>query len=92
MAYDHARWGKNPDFGIWTIKNRDAGHLRDGSAVTIRDLLKDGKLFCLTFEFKDNPHGYRDFVRDARGFRNPSDGTDEDDDRLLEPFPKADEP
>ncbi|KAF5507878.1 hypothetical protein CGCA056_v013515 [Colletotrichum aenigma] len=198
MSYDHARWGKNPDFGIWTIKNRDAGHLRDGSAVTIRtrrnryqphfqphflsvlrtsagfftpcistsghepvwririapgtkktlpllsetkdDLLKDGKLFCLTFEFKDNPHGYRDFVRDARGFRNPgtseawkkrsclllddevlsegkisrslkvngcefgvsiasfwidqlaSDGTDEDDDRLLEPFPKADEP
>ncbi|KAI8174476.1 hypothetical protein K4K51_008772 [Colletotrichum sp. SAR 10_75] len=73
MSYDHARWGKNPDFGIWTIKNRDAGHLRDGSAVTIRDLLKDGKLFCLTFEFKDNPHGYRDFVRDARGFRNPSD-------------------
>ncbi|KAF4912659.1 hypothetical protein CGCF415_v003689 [Colletotrichum fructicola] len=140
MSYDHARWGKNPDFGIWTIKNRDAGHLRDGSAVTIRDLLKDGKLFCLTFEFKDNPHGYRDFVRDARGFRNPgtseawkkrsclllddevlsygkisrslkvngcefgvsiasfwidqlaSDGTDEDDDRLLEPFPKVEEP
>ncbi|KAF4428987.1 hypothetical protein CGCFRS4_v014795 [Colletotrichum fructicola] len=126
MSYDHARWGKNPDFGIWTIKNRDAGH--------------DGKLFCLTFEFKDNPHGYRDFVRDARGFRNPgtseawkkrsclllddevlsygkisrslkvngcefgvsiasfwidqlaSDGTDEDDDRLLEPFPKVEEP
>ncbi|KAF4831923.1 hypothetical protein CGCTS75_v005023 [Colletotrichum tropicale] len=131
MSYDHARWGKNPDFGIWTIKNRDAGH---------GDLLKDGKLFCLTFEFEDNPHGYRDFVRDARGFRNPgtseawkkrsclllddevlsegkisrslkvngcefgvsiasfwidqlaSDGTDEDDDRLLEPFPKVDEP
>ncbi|KAK1839323.1 hypothetical protein CCHR01_18058 [Colletotrichum chrysophilum] len=76
MAYDHARWGKNPDFGIWTIKNRDAGHLRDGSA--------DGKLFCLTFEFKDNPHGYRDFVRDARGFRNPSDGTDEDDDLIVQ--------
>ncbi|KAK2729527.1 hypothetical protein CKAH01_02501 [Colletotrichum kahawae] len=137
MSYDHERWGEKPDFGIWTIKNRDAGH--------------DGKLFCLTFEFKDNPHGYRDFVRDARGFRNrtfptvphnrlvlvqpagtseawkkrsslllddevmstgkisrslkvngcefsvsiasfcidqlASDGTDEDDDRLLEPFP-----
>lgn len=27
MSYDHARWGKNPDFGIWTIKNRDAGHV-----------------------------------------------------------------
>ncbi|KAI8299082.1 hypothetical protein K4K61_010944 [Colletotrichum sp. SAR11_59] len=26
MSYDHARWGKKPDFGIWTIKNRDAGH------------------------------------------------------------------
>ncbi|OHW93769.1 hypothetical protein CSPAE12_07494 [Colletotrichum incanum] len=32
--------------------------------------LKHDASLCLTFDFKDNPRGYRDFKDDDRGFRN----------------------
>lgn len=32
-------------------------------------LVKDNGRFCLTYEFADNPYGFRDFTKDERGFR-----------------------
>ncbi|KAK1580373.1 uncharacterized protein LY79DRAFT_661175 [Colletotrichum navitas] len=49
--------------------------LKPHSRSTISDNLslaplKHDSLLCLTFDFEDNPRGYRDFQDDDRGFRN----------------------
>ncbi|KAK2015253.1 hypothetical protein LZ32DRAFT_672708 [Colletotrichum eremochloae] len=58
---------------VWRI--REVVKPQRSKSTTIRDEpshapLNHDSLLCLTFDFDDNPRGYRDFQDDDRGFRN----------------------